>query len=76
MQVARDPRFIPPGKFSDEQRGRLVSYFSPAAYRDEVQTRTVDAMERVADNTDKLVDYLKPKDFAPPAATLPATTVR
>jgi hypothetical protein len=76
MQVNRPPNFIPPGQFSKEETGRLVSYFSPAAYRDEIQTRSVNAMERVADNTDKIVEYMGSSDKMSPLINMPAITVK
>lgn len=57
-QVNRDPNFKPLPEMTPEERGSLVSYFSPAAYRDEVQNRQLSAMEKVAVNTDRMVEIL------------------
>lgn len=58
-QIVRDPRFIPPAEMNPQGDGTLVSYFSPAAYRDEVQNRQVTALEKVAANTGEMVRILE-----------------
>ena len=62
MDTSRTPNFIPPGEF-EKQTGNLVKYFNPAAFRDEVQTRQLDAMQQTAENTGKMVEILQNETF-------------
>lgn len=65
----RNPLFIPPGEF-EKQTGSLAKYFNPAAFRDEVQTRQLDAMQQTAENTGRIADILESGSFRQGAGPL------
>lgn len=70
----RNPLFIPPGEF-EKQTGSLAKYFNPAAFRDEVQTRQLDAMQQTAENTGRIADILESGSFRQGAGPLLAPSL-
>jgi hypothetical protein len=58
MQMGNRPDFADPEPFKGKG-GRLSQYFDPAAYRDEIQTREMTAVEQTAVNTGIIADEMK-----------------
>ena len=58
QQMGNRPDFGDPEPFKGKG-GRLSQYFDPAAYRDEVQTREMTAVEQTAVNTGIIADEMK-----------------
>ena len=63
MSTEREAKFQPLPPMA--MQGRLSTYFSPAAFRDEIQgsdRQMLTAAETTAANTSMLVEFLKPKN--------------
>jgi hypothetical protein len=63
MSTDREAKFQPLPPMAE--KGRLSSYFSPAAFRDEIagsDRQMLTAAETTAANTSMLVEFLKPKN--------------